>query len=208
MKHGKEKFQDLGKINIVVERKWKIDYIELLRNNKQLLKNNKMAPLTHIENFLLNEEKIDVKTFLALCLLENLHVFHIHKHTFYEIGEENEKENIVIHQHSQINSNLDYDDQHNSSYILKKMDNSCYGYKNAKHEKDLEDVQNNYYKLDSLFKPLKAMTFYKLDHLVEFCKKLHIETTMTKLDKKKNVSIEKNKGKKDLYESLVKYFST
>jgi len=64
MKYGKESYNDLGKINIVIERKWKIDYIERLRKNKESIKRHKIAPLTHVENFLINEQKIDIKTFI------------------------------------------------------------------------------------------------------------------------------------------------
>lgn len=194
MKYGKESYDDLGKINIVVERKWKIDYIELLRKNKQLLKNNKMAPLPYIENFLLNETKIDIKTFLALCLVENLHVMYIHKQIFYEIGEEEEEQPPTV----ELNIN---------SFVLKRTDNPLkYGYK-AASELDVSHIIKTFYKIDNLLKPLKATTYYKLEDLINFCKKLQIDVTMPKLDKKTKMEIQKSKRKKDLYEDLVKYFS-
>ncbi len=67
MKNGQEEYESLGKINIVIERKIKIEYIERLRESKQVLKTYKTAPLTHLENVLLNEKQIDIKTLIALC---------------------------------------------------------------------------------------------------------------------------------------------
>jgi len=214
MKYGKDMYKDLGKTNIVIERKWKIDYIEILRNNKQLLKNNKMAPLTHIENFLLNEEQIDIKTFLALCLVENLHVMHIHKNTYHEIGEEEEDEkdeNIILtgpgpgpsasigvyNMESEVNS-----------YILVRLDKPLkYGYKTVTNALELSNIKKKYYKIQNLLKPLKGMSSYKVDELIEFCKKLEITIMTTKMNKKTCLESTKTKSKKELYEDLIKYFS-
>jgi hypothetical protein len=205
MKYGKDVYKDLGKTNIVIERKWKIDYIEILRNNKQLLKNNKMAPLTHIENFLLNEEKIDIKTFLALCLVENLHVMHIHKNTYHEIGEEDEDkgENIIL------TGTGAYDvESEVSSYILMRLDKPLkYGYKKVTNTLELSNIKEKYYKIHNMLKPLKGMSSYKVDELIEFCKKLEITIMTMKMNKKTCLESTKTKSKKELYEDLIKYFS-
>lgn len=208
MKYGKDMYKDLGKTNIVIERKWKIDYIEILRNNKQLLKNNKMAPLTHIENFLLNEEKIDIKTFLALCLVENLHVMHIHKNTYHEIGEEDD-ENIILSSKGTCASNGVYNTESEvNSYILVRLDKPLkYGYKKVMNTLELSNIKEKYYKIQNLLKPLKGMSSYKVDELIEFCKKLEITIMTTKMNKKTCIESTKTKSKKELYEDLIKYFS-
>jgi len=227
MKYGKDMYKDLGKTNIVIERKWKIDYIEILRNNKQLLKNNKMAPLTHIENFLLNEEKIDIKTFLALCLVENLHVMHIHKNTYHEIGEEEDDENQKNNKDENIvltstgagvgagtgtcasSSTGAYDmEAEVNSYILVRLDKPLkYGYKKVMNTLELSNIKEKYYKIQNLLKPLKGMSSYKVDELIEFCKKMEITIMTTKMNKKTCLESTKTKSKKELYEDLIKYFS-
>jgi hypothetical protein len=179
MKYGMDMYTDLGKINIVIEKKWKIDYIELLRKNN---KKYKIAPLHHVENFLLNEPKIDIKTFLVLCLLENLQILYIHKNTWHEIGNEEDVE---------------------SSFILKRHDNPLkYGFKNNSNE--ISDIKEKCYNVKNLAKPLKAMSSYKLDELIDICKKLGINVVS---EKNKSLVSSKSKGKKELYEELVKYFS-
>jgi len=82
MKNGQEEYESLGKINIVIERKIKIEYIERFRESKQVLKSYKTAPLTHLENVLLNEKQIDIKTLIALCVIEGISFMYIYKNTY------------------------------------------------------------------------------------------------------------------------------
>jgi len=151
MKYGLDVYRDLGQINIVIEKKIKIEYIELLRKNKLVLKTNKMAPLAHIENALLNEFKIDIKTFLALCVAENMSVMYIHKNTFYEL-------------------NIDTD-ENNIQTVVREDNPLRYGYEASKNNQTIRDTM---FKIDNLSKPIKAMSSYKLDELVGFCEKLGI----------------------------------
>jgi hypothetical protein len=46
--------------------------------------------------------------------------------------------------------------------------------------------------VDNLSKPIKSMSSYKTQELIDICDKLEIDTTA--------------KSKKDLYESIIKYF--
>jgi hypothetical protein len=173
MKHGIEGYLNFGTINIVIEKKLKIEYIELLRNKKQLLKDNKIAPLSHVENFLLNEFRIDMKTFLALCVYENLNMIHVHKNTYYE---------LLLDDHLDENSEV---------HIITRFDEPLkYGYKLGKRD-SIKDL----YKIENLNKPIKAMTSYKLDELVDICKKLKIVTGL------------KKENKKDFYEYIVQAIS-
>ena len=53
-------------------------------------------------------------------------------------------------------------------------------------------------KIDNIVKPLKAISSYKVQELLDFCEKLKIETI--------NPDTNKTKTKNDLYESIVQYF--
>jgi hypothetical protein len=75
MVHGDLAYELIQPINLVSEKKIKIEYIEKIRLNKALLKQHKYATLSHIENQLLNEQRIDIKTFFSLCVLEKMNVF-------------------------------------------------------------------------------------------------------------------------------------
>ena len=62
----------------------------------------------------------------------------------------------------------------------------------------IELYRSTLFKLESVDKPIKSISSYKVSELVEFCNKLGIEI----YDKDTN----KSKSKKELYESLIQYF--
>jgi hypothetical protein len=171
MRHGLEEYQALGKTNVVIEKKIKIEYIELLRTKKQLLKAHKMAPLTHIENELLNEPKIDLKTFLALCVCDNLPMIYVHKKTYYELN---------------LDDNIDLQDSTKKYHIITRWDEPLkFGYRFG-----TKDCVKSFYKIDNLNKPLRALSAYKLDELMDMCHKLGMTTI-------------KKQTKQEMYEFIV-----
>ena len=176
IKNGFINYSQLKNRNLIVEKKLKIEYVERLRKEKQLIKQFKFDTIVNIENRLANENIIDNKTFLTLCVLGNLNIFLIVNKTYYE---------------------LNMNDS-NIAYIVKYFENKKkYGFEET--TKDiLEQIKNDYYKVDNIDKPIKSFASYKTSDLLDICKKLGIET----LDKDKN----KEKSKKDLYELIIKYF--
>jgi hypothetical protein len=154
MKNGQEAYESLGKINIVIERKIKIEYIERFRESKQVLKSYKTAPLTHLENILLNEKQIDIKTLIALCVIEGLSFMYIYKNTYFEM-------------------NIDADENTQIHAIVRMDMPTRYGYKIIP---DSKPIRESFYKIDNMNKPLKSMSAYKLDELVVFCNKLGMTT--------------------------------
>jgi hypothetical protein len=150
MKNGQEAYDSLGKINIVIERKIKIEYIVRFRESKQVLKSYKTAPLTHLENVLLNEKQIDIKTLIALCVIEGISFMYIYKNTYFEM-------------------NIDADESTQIHAIVRMDMPTKYGYKIIP---DIKPVRESFYKIDNMNKPLKSMSAYKLDELVVFCNKL------------------------------------
>jgi hypothetical protein len=169
--------------NLIVEKKIKIEYVEKLRKEKQLLKTYKFATLTHIENQLANEQRIDIYTFLTLCVLENLNVFYINKNTYFELLM-NDTSTIYLIKKGFVNGN---------KYVAN------FGYKiDNKESEELTKYKNEFYKIDNIDKPIKSISAYKVQELIDFCNKLSIETV--------NNETKKNKNKNELYESLIQYF--
>ena len=150
IKNGQEEYESLGKINIVIERKIKIEYIERFRESKQVLKAYKTAPITHLENVLLNEKQIDIKTLIALCVIEGISFMYIYKNTYFEM-------------------NIDADESTQINAIVRMDMPTKYGYKIIQ---DVKTIRESFYKIDNMNKPLKSMSAYKLDELVVFCNKL------------------------------------
>lgn len=167
MKHGQIEYNLQEHRNYIMEKKIKIDYVEQIRKDKQLMKTYKFATLTHLESNLANDDKIDIPTFLSLCVLENLNVLIVSKRTYFELLMNDSLEMHTIH----------------------SLDNRKHGYSSVAADKQ------NLLQIDNILKPLKAISSYKVQELLDFCEKLKIETD----DKKK-------KTKNELYESLVQYF--
>lgn len=175
LKYGEQKYEMLENINIVLEKRLKIEYIEKIRKEKQIVKSHKFATLTHLENQLANEEKIDLPTFFTLCVIENINILYVCKKTYFELLMNDDK----IH-------------------IIHRLDNySKYGYEGIDKSK-IELYRSTLFKLESVDKPIKSISSYKVSELVEFCSKLGIEIYVK--------DTTKSKSKKDLYESLIQYF--
>jgi len=187
MKHGFEKYETIDFINIVVEKNLKIEYIEKLRENKDVLKIYKFAPLTHIENVLLNEYKIDMKTFLSLCVLENINVLFINKKTFLSL------------EMTSLNLNSINESEFSTHILHFFPDKNNYGLEKEVSKLKVEEYKNKLYKITNSDKPLRAISAYKSEELMEICGKLGIET------------FNKEKGKtflkKELYEEIIKELS-
>jgi len=183
MKNGEANYEMIDFKNLIVEKKIKIEYVEKLRKEKQLLKTYKFATLTHIENQLANEQRIDIYTFLTLCVLENLNVFYINKNTYFELLM-NDTSTIYLIKKGFVNGN---------KYVAN------FGYKiDNKESEELTKYKNEFYKIDNIDKPIKSISAYKVQELIDFCNKLSIETV--------NNETKKNKNKNELYESLIQYF--
>jgi len=194
IKYGKEAFNSLEFINLVVEKKFKIECVELLRKNKKLLKSAKMPPLTNIENCLVNDYIIDLSSFFALCVISNINILYIYKNTYFllssfDIGSDNNSLEVLLEQ--------------NNLHIITRPENTIQMgiYEsddlNEKREK-VKQCVNLFYKIDNIDKPIKAMSSYKLSELVAIASKLEIEII--------NKETNKQKTKKDIYELIVQYF--
>jgi len=164
MKHGDAKYEVLEHKNILTEKKHKIEYVEKIRKEKQIVKTYKFATLTHIENNLANENQLDIKTFLTLCAIENLNILFVKNKTYYE---------LLMNDSNQL-------------YIVYLLQNNKYGYEI--NPINYEQIKTTFYKLDNIDKPIKSMSGYKLSELVEICKKLAIDFVDKETNKQKKSS--------------------
>lgn len=163
MKNGHVKYETLYNKMIVSEKQIKIEYIEQLRKQKDIIKMYKFATITHIENNLANENQLDVKTFLTLCATNNLNVIVVIKKTYYELLM-NDSEEI---------------------YLIHNKNGYKYGYE-ANVKDKIEIIRNSFLKIENNQKPIKAISSYKISDLLELCNKLGIETNIKETGKQKN----------------------
>jgi hypothetical protein len=178
MVNGDVAYELLKPIHLVKEKKIKIEYIEKLRQNKVLLKQHKFASLVHIENQLLNETKIDLNTFFSLCVLENINIFYVYKKTFYELILNDSNSTFIVY-------------RDNIKYTFEKI--IMIG------SEKIEKYRKEWYKIDVLNKPIKSLSSYKLQELVDFCNKLNLDII--------NKETNKPKKKQELYEAIVQNLS-
>jgi hypothetical protein len=159
MKYGDVAYETIGNQHFLREKEEKFKYINILRNNKDILKINKIKPLSELEDDLANKNKISIKTFVGLCIIEKLNVIIIDKRKIFEtINSDNQ---IYL-----INKNVEQD----KYYIDLEVTNE-----------KLDMYRNSYYKCETINDNLKSMTSYKLEELVELSNKLQI---MLPTDKK------------------------
>jgi hypothetical protein len=163
-----------------IEKQEKYKYVELLREekNKNLLKMFKIKPLLDLENDLANNDKISVKTFFGLCLIEGINILLVDGRKLYELLCSDSSNINIIHRN--IISN--------EYYIESDFDN-----------KDIDKYKNSYFNMPSLDFKIKSISSYKIDDLLEICEKLNIQLDNYRIDKKKFL-------KKDIYELVVQQF--
>ena len=180
MKNGEINYETLNNKNSLVAKQIKIDLISKIRKHKDILKIYKFDSKSNIENNLAYDNTINTKTFLSLCAIDNINIIYIRKKTYYELLMNNTNIVYIVHE-------LSID----SKYYNK------YGFELAT-EDSINKIRSSLYKLDSIDKPIKGASSYKVTDLVEICCKLAIETI--------NKETGKKKSKKDLYESIIQYF--
>jgi hypothetical protein len=180
LKNGFSNYEmEINNQHFVIEKKEKFKYIEILRKNKDILKMHKIKPLTEIEDDLANKDAISIKTFFALCIMENINILLVNKRKVYELLcvdiDEKHPINIVHRNNNEHSIELD-----TPSEIIQKY-------------------RDTYYKVNNFDDSLKSIGSYKLDDLIELCKKfnINIEEAKGKKDGKQKIT------KKDIYELLV-----
>ena len=177
---GESNYEMINVRNSLVAKQIKINYVNKIRMNKLIIKTYKFDTITNIESNLAIDNNINMKSVMSLFAIDKINVIFISRKTYYELLM-NDTEPI---------------------YIIKEVENQSkyskkYGFEIA-NQNSLEQIRTTLYKLETLDKPIKALSSYKLQDLINICNKLAIEI--------KHIDTGKNKTKNELYESLLQYF--
>jgi hypothetical protein len=178
---------DLEHINsFKIMKEFKINCVEKLKNQKNILKDFKIQKST-VEDDLTNNEKISFKTFHALCVLYLVNVILIRDNNTYCVLCSNNDEKVINLQNYKLLkiTNVKMSSQFNNFDI--ELVNST-------TEEELQKILKSYYAIENIEKPLKAFSNYKLDDLVSIAEKLNI-TIYDETSKKKK--------KQELYENIL-----
>lgn len=146
------------------EKEFKIQSIEKLRNIKPQLKALKLK-INETEDELLNSKNISIKGLIALSLLYKKNIFYIWDRKYYEF----------------------ISDAEQPIYIIYKKDNT---YSHYIDDKKYVFFTENYWCIQNIDKPLKSITSYTRDELLDICKKLEIQMSS-------------KETKKSLYEKIL-----
>jgi len=129
------------------EKNEKIKYVQLLRDNKAILKSFNIRLLGEIENTLVHTNKIDLHAFFALCALEKINVIVVQNRIYADIiADTTNLSTYIIHHHSK---------NYKLEFIPRNLSELNYS--------------QTHFKL-----PLKSVGGYKLNQLHEICTKLCI----------------------------------
>jgi hypothetical protein len=156
IKNGFSAYEYPGTTTFVNEKEMKFQCIEDLRKSKQQLKVKKIKNLREdVEDELANKERIGMKTFIALCIVNNINILFIHKKKCFELAVDDNEQVYVIH---------------------KKEENgrTKYYYEMDATKDDIEKYRKTFFIWENVDKPLKAPSAYKVEDLQNLCKILNI----------------------------------
>ena len=137
----------IGNQSFKIEKETKIACIEYLRTKKELLKKNKWKR-NNIETDLLNNAVISPTTFICLCAIYDIDVTIIKDRYYYIYGKK--AQNVV------------------------KKSGDEYGLYNI-HWALVKKELANYWEINSIAKPLRGVSSYKVGELKRICKQLGLQ---------------------------------
>lgn len=173
--YGESEYHLLNNKNALVAKQIKIQCVQRVRDNKAQLKIHKFDSLVNLESNLVNDHTLNIKTFMALCLIQGFHVVFIRKRSYFELHGSNQGTIYLIKEmpHTYHASNRQYGIMSDNSSLY-------------------QDIQQTYYPMETLDKPLKPLSYYKVNELQLIGSKLGINSI--------------GKTKSELYESIMHYF--
>ena len=180
IKNGDLNYETLNNKNSLIAKQMKIDLVDLIRKNKDIVKMYKFDTISNLESNLANDNNLNDKTFFTLCAIENINIIFLKKNTYYEMMMNDSDKIYIVHE---IKSQSKY--------------NNKYGFEMGTNE-SVSNIKKSFFRLEAIDKPIKAMSSYKLNELVDICNKLVIDIF--------NNITSKQKSKKELYEAIVQYF--
>ena len=156
----------INKKHFVIEKKQKIEWVQLLRENKKSIKELKYK-ISDLENNLVNEQKLNITTLETICYLNSIDFYLIKQKIYYK--NVNDNENKLI---------LKYFPESNKYGIFLNNDTQF-----------LENIEKNLFMITNLKKPLKSISSYKAKELQDIASKLNISLTFESSKKTKTKKV-------------------
>lgn len=136
----------------IIEKETKINMINTIRANKDILKQFKWKK-SELENNLVYDKTISLTTFICICHINKINVMYVNNNTYYELNNKFDK------------------------YILiKKINDKFVFYENNDHDitEKMSEIRLKKWRIDNINKPLKNITAYKLNELQKIAEKFNL----------------------------------
>jgi len=185
MMNGYDKFEMID--NYYTEsNRFKFELIELLRQNKPILKANKLK-ISALEESLVHKPFITLETLHAVVVCKSMTtVYIVQDRKYYDIGSGGSGA---------------------TTFILEKIKGKyvLYDAPQTLTVKYIKYVQENYWRMESISSPIRPLSAYKLQDLIDISTKLGLEVVTKIPGKFGSIGTEKRKTKPELYESICRY---
>jgi len=182
--NGFSQYELIGSNSYEIEKNEKYKLIELLRKPEyiQILKKYKITKIKEdIEDDLGHKERISYKTFFALCYTHKLNILFIHRQKCFKIVAGKEEDNY----HVIIKYDPPKENRHgNYKYV--------YITEHTQQEREKYIDEKKYFKWENIDKPLRAISYYKLQDLINIC-------ILHKLQEEEYIK----KTKQEIYDLLI-----
>ena len=181
--HGLERFETIEN-HYTESNTFKFDLVEVIRKHKPILKANKIK-LTGLEESLVHKPFINLETLQAIVLCKNISLCIVQERKYYEI-------------------------QNGSGggggFIIEKIKGKYVLYMCPDNIKAdyLQYIRSNYWLMESISAPIRPMSAYKLQDLVDISMKLGLSVANIIPGKFGSMGTEKRKTKPELYEAICK----
>ena len=180
MLYGTEKYETIE--NPYVEsNRFKFELIEVMRQNKPILKANKIK-LSGLEESLVHKPFITLETLQAIAVCKSISVCIVQNRKYYEI--DNGGETFIL---EKIKGNY-------VLYIAPIKVNMEY----------LAYIRANYWLMESISAPISRITAYKLQDLVDISQKLNLPVVNVTPGRFGSMPTQKRKTKPELYEAICR----
>ena len=185
MIHGIEKFECVEN-HYTESNAFKFQMVDYIRARKTLLKPHKISA-SSVEESLVHKPYITLETFQGIAVCYNLSVCIIQDRKIFEVGRSDNDKN---------------------TFILEKIRGKFGVYLGmagtAMKSALLAHVRDTYWSMENISSPIRSISAYKVQDLIDICRKLEIPETKVVLGDFGSIVSQKKKTKPELYEDIVR----
>ena len=184
MLYGVEKYEMIEN-HYIESNRFKFELIEFLRDNKTILKANKVK-LSSTEDTLVHKPFITLETLHAVAICKSLSLYIIQDRKYYDVSSGSGS---------------------GTPFILEKIKGKylLYMAPDTISMKYIAYVRTNYWRMESISAPIRPISAYKLQDLIDISEKLNLPVVNVFRGKFGSIGTEKRKTKPELYEGICRY---